>query len=180
MGITRTQLVTLKAKVKAEMKRRNGLGPASGATWTPPKAYGSLADYGGTAYDFTHAPAKDGKIYPEYGQKTINLLLKIGPHGDLAPAEDGKPIPKSFNADLLTYTDALAKEAFTGETEETIAARRAAGENVSSLKRETSSCNAACTGLCVGSCIGLCNGCSTTCTATCGTGCNGGLMVSAY
>jgi hypothetical protein len=178
MGISRSELSTLKTKLKAEMLRRNGLG-ASDRLYTPSAAFGSMAPYGGAAYDFVNTPTKDGKIHAEYGQKTVDLLLKIKQYDGLEPTAEGNPIPKGFNSDLITIVDNLAKEKFSGETAATIAKRKAAGENVLGLTPETSSCNGACSGLCVGSCIGQCNGCYNTCTATCGTGCNGGLMVSA-
>ena len=121
----------------------------------------------------------DQKIYPEYGEKTVDLLLKIGPYKDLAKSESGQPIPKAFNEELIDYVDRLAAEAFTGETEETRAARLAAGEsNVKDV--EHSSCKAQCTGLCVGCCVGMCNGCGGGCTSSCGTGCAGGLMVYSH
>lgn len=178
MGISRARLGTLKTKLKAEMLRRNGLGP-SNKLYTPTAAFGSMTAYGGSQYDFTHTLTKDGKIYSEYGKKTVDLMLQIKDYPDLAKTEEGKPIPKGFNDDLITKVDQLAKEQFTGETAATIAARQAAGETVSGLVPESSSCKAACSGLCVGSCIGMCNGCLQTCTGTCGTGCANGLMVSA-
>ena len=178
MGISRSELTSLKTKLKAEMLRRNGLG-ASNRLYTPTSAFGSLAAYGGAAYDFTNQPEKDGKIHAEYGKKTVDLLLKVKNYDGLESTEEGNPIPKGFNSDLITIVDNLSKEKFSGETAATIAARKAAGENVSGMTPETSSCNGACSGLCVGSCIGQCNGCYSTCTSTCGTGCAGGLMVSA-
>lgn len=54
MGLSRSELVTLKAKIKAEMQRRNGLGP-SNRLWTPSRAYGSVSQFAGGEYDlFTH------------------------------------------------------------------------------------------------------------------------------
>lgn len=178
MGMTRNELTTFKAKLKAEMLRRNGLG-ANNRLYTPTAAFGSMTQYGSSSYDFTHSPTKDGKIYSEYGKKTVDLLLKIKQYDDLEPTVEGNPIPKGFNSGMITIVNNLAKEAFTGETAATIAARKAAGENVASMTPESSSCNAACSGLCVGSCIGQCNGCNTSCTASCGTGCAGGVMVAA-
>ena len=176
MGISRSELVTLKSKIKAEMLRRNGLGSDS-KLWTPSTAYGSMTSYGSSDYDFTHTPTKDEKIYKEYGEKTIDLLLKIKDYPDLYATVADQLIPIAFNSELLERVDALASEAFTGETAETVAAREAAGEtDIAAV--ESSSCKGACSGLCVGSCIGMCNGCYSTCTASCGTGCAGGLMVS--
>lgn len=180
MGLTRSELATLKSKIKSEMSRRNGIGPSSGKKWTPSKAYGSMTSFAGSKYDFTHNPTKDGKIYPEYGQKTIDLLTKFKPFDYFEPVKDGDPIPREFSKNLISEVDLLSKEKFTGETAATIAARKAAGEVVTGIVPEASSCKAECSGLCVGSCISMCNGCHGTCTGTCGTGCAGGLMVSSH
>lgn len=176
MGLSRSELVTLKAKIKAEMQRRNGSGP-SNRLWTPSRAYGSVSQFAGSEYDFIHTPTKDGKIYSEYGRKTVDLLLQIHDIAGLESTVTGNPIPKTWNSSLIQETDRLSREQFNGETQTTINARRAAGESVG-ISPESSSCRAACTGLCIGSCIGMCNGCLQTCTASCGTGCTGGLTVS--
>lgn len=178
MGISRSELSLLKTKLKAEMLRRNGLG-APTRLYTPTVPFGSMTEYGSSAYDFTNSPEKGGKIHTEYGEKTVDLLLKIKNYDDLESTTEGSPIPKGFNSNLITIVDNLSKENFSGETEETISARKDAGEDVSKLTPESSSCSGACSGLCVGSCIGQCNGCYSGCTSSCGTGCAGGLMVSA-
>lgn len=55
--ITAEELITLKAKVKAEMARRNG--------------YGSLEKFAGTDYDFTVTPKSGETILAEHGKKVI-------------------------------------------------------------------------------------------------------------
>mgnify|MGYP004453836539 CR=1 FL=1 len=177
-GISRDRLLTAKAALKKELLRRNGIGPDN-RLWTPSAPFGSLTEFGSSKYDFTHTPTKDQKIYSEYGQKTVDLLLKIKDYEDLDPTVEGNPIPKGFNDGLIDKVTALSKEEFSGETEATIAARKAAGESTANLKPEASSCKTMCSGMCVGSCIGFCNGCNKTCTSNCGTGCANGLMVSA-
>lgn len=147
-----TDVKNLKAKIKAEMQRRNG--------------YGSLTSYAGTAYDFSTAPAKDVKILEEHGKKTIDLILRIEDYKDLKLAKKENPIPKAFDENLYKEIDRLATEKTTGESKNTV-------KNLfPSRTPETSSCRGDCSGLCVGSCINHCNGC-TSCTATCGTGCAG-------
>lgn len=177
MGIKRNELVTLKGRIKAEMQRRNGLGSSS-KIWTPSKPYGSMTEFADSSYDFTHTPTKGAKIYPEYGEKTVDLLLRIKKYKDLQPTSEGAPIPTGFNSGLLQRVKDLSNEEFTGETTATVEARRVAGEtDIPAV--ESSSCEGACSGLCTGSCIGMCNGCLNTCTATCGTSCAEGVMVSA-
>ena len=177
MGIKRNELVTLKRRIKAEMQRRNGLGP-SNRFWMPSQPFGSMTEFADSRYDFLHTPMRDAKIYSEYGEKTVDLLLKIRNYNDLQPTQEGVPIPTGFNSGLLQKARNLSSEGFTGETVVTAAARRAAGE-MSVPVVESSSCAGACSGLCVGSCIGMSNGCLNTCTAACGTSCAGGVMVSA-
>lgn len=162
MGLTSQQLITLKGKIKNELLRRNGLGPTSGKKWTPSSAFGSVEAYGSSVYDFNETPTKDGRITVDQGQKTVDLLLKIGNYGDLDPVDSTKPIPKSLNAELIEHVAELASHQFTGD------------------ETESQDCNAACTGLCVGSCIGMCNGCLGTCSATCGTGCASECMSDKY
>lgn len=148
-----SELKSLKAAIKAEMQRRNG--------------FGSLSTYGTSTYDFTVQPVAGGKIKPEHGQKTIDLLLKIEDYKDLKLVKENDPIPTAFNNKLIDEVKRLASEAKTGESAKTV-------KNIyPSRTAETSSCRGACTGLCVGTCIGNCNGC-TNCTSSCGTGCASG------
>lgn len=178
MGISRSDLVTLKSKIKSEMLRRNGFGSSS-KLWTPSTAFGSMSEYGGSEYDFTHSPLKGEKIHKEYGEKTVDLLLKVRDYDNLTSTKEGEAIPTGFNSDLIMEVKRLAEEQFTGETETTVAARKSAGET-SIGAVEVSSCKGACSGLCVGSCIGMCNGCYSTCTASCGSGCESGSKVDTY
>lgn len=152
-----SELISIKAALKAEMLRRNG--------------FGSLAEFGGSAYDFAVAPGIGVKTKPEHGQKTIDLLLKIEDYGNLVLVRENDPIPSDFNVGLLTEIQRLASEAKTGESAETVS------KLFPSRTAEKSSCRGACTGLCVGSCHGNCNGC-TGCTASCGTGCASGCNTS--
>lgn len=154
-----SDLAAMKAAIKNELSRRNG--------------FGSVAQYAGAQYDLSKQPSIGEKIRPEYGQKTIDLLLRICDYGDLRKVQLDDPIPKSFSPKLTNYVNTvLAKEQKTGHTRETIALLQAVGSG-SGLVPESSSCRGDCTGLCVGSCIGCCNGCSS-CAASCGTGCASG------
>ena len=111
MGLSRSELVTLKAKIKAEMQRRNGIGP-SNRLWTPSRAYGSVSQFAGGEYDFIHTPTKDDKIYSEYGRKTIDLLMQIYDIAGLESTVTGNPIPKTWNSSLIAETDRLSQEQF--------------------------------------------------------------------
>lgn len=143
--ITPSETIELKRRIKAEMARRNG--------------YGSLAEFADASYDFNVQPAYGEKTLVEHGAKTIDLLLQICDHGDLALVKENNPIPTSFDSSLLDYVNLLAAEPRTGDP------------------AEHSSCRSHCSGLCAGSCVGQCNGCQG-CTASCGSGCAGSTMVS--
>ena len=136
------QVNQLKAKIKAEMLRRRGTG--------------SLASYGTAAYDFTVTPIEGQTILTEHGQKTVDLLLKIAPHGDLTEVQQNAPIPNGFDTELLSYVDSLA-----AETDPT-------GYN----PQASSSCNTSCTGLCTTACTSTCTSCTGTCAGSC-SGCSG-------
>lgn len=114
-------------------------------------AYGSLAGYGAASYDFTTKPAAGDIIKAEHGQKTIDLLLKIAPYGDLENVWEGEPIPDSFDTGLLMHVDAMAAEDMTG----------------------TSSCSSQCTGLCTTTCTTACTSCSGSCSGSCTNTCTG-------
>ena len=149
--VTVEQVIQLKSKIQAEMRRRNGRA--------------SLEEFGNL--DFLNEPVKNELIMAEHGQKTIDLLLKIEDYGDLTLSERGILIPSDFTAELLDEVDRLSTEQATGESESTVA------NLFPDRTVEVSSCRGDCTGLCVGSCHGQCNGC-TGCTASCGTGCESG------
>ena len=100
--LTAAQVMTLKAKIKAELLRRS--------------AHGSVAAYGGEDYDFTKNPEPEGVIEAEHGQKTVDLLLQIAPHAGLVPVEAEQTIQPEFDAELLSYVDTLAAQNMTGDS----------------------------------------------------------------
>ena len=68
--ISAERFTALKAKVKAEMLRRNQSG--------------SVAEYGGAAYDYTNAPAAGRVIQKEHIEKLTGPMRAVNP--DLVPA----------------------------------------------------------------------------------------------
>ena len=76
MSMKASDLKDIKEAIKAELKRRDG--------------YGDVSSYAGTQYDITTYPKAGEKIKSEYGQKTIDLLLKITDYKDLSKAQAGK------------------------------------------------------------------------------------------
>lgn len=152
--MTVEELKKLKSVLKTELARRNGVG--------------SVAKYAESSYDITDWPVKhQTKMKPEYGEKTIDLILQIQDYKDLKLTKVNEPVPRAFGSELITLVQNLAKETATGETAKTV-------KNLyPSRTPEVSSCRGMCTGLCIGTCTNNCNGC-TSCTASCGTGCASG------
>ena len=92
--LTAEEIKSLKAKVKAEMSRRNG--------------YGSLSEFGGADYDFAAEPAAGGVIAAEHGQKTVDLLLKITDIDGLVLVMKGDVIPDQVDLSLMDHVDAVS------------------------------------------------------------------------
>lgn len=154
----------IKAKIKAELLRRNG--------------HGSVASYADVSYDFLTIPATDNWVLTEQGQKTVNLLLKIEDYGNLFRSEKSSYIPSDFTESLLTELDRLSKETKTGLSTEVSSCRGdCTGLCISSCISQcngcsgcTASCGTGCTTGCYSNCTGSCN---TNCTSGCFSQCTG-------
>ena len=130
-----SDFIALKARVKAECLRR--------------KYIGSVASYGGAAYDYAVIPAAGNVVLPEHLNKLTEPLNAIAPTG-YNTAQKGAAIPNltALNAFLT------ASESY-------------------SLTSPVTNCKSTCTGLCVGACSTTCTGC-TSCTSCTGcTSCSG-------
>ena len=134
-AILASELVSIKARVKAEMLRRNQVG--------------SLASYGGSAYDYTVTPTAGGKILPEHWNKLITPMNAMVDTG-LTTVNSGEQIPALDN--LVTLLTKAESYSVTGNT---------------------TNCKASCSGLCRGTCRSTCGtGCSNTCSSSCSNDCN--------
>lgn len=163
--LTANEVNTLKAKVKAEMLRRNG--------------YGSISEFGSANYDFSIAPSAGNAILTEHGQKTIDLLLKIKPISGLSNVQYGATIPPAFNSNLISYIDTLAKESMTSTSSS--CSGLCTGLCVSQCSSGCTGtcggtgCGSGCWSQCGGSCTASCaNDCWVQCASSCGTACGGG------
>lgn len=167
-AILASELVAIKARVKAEMLRRNQVG--------------SLTAYGGSSYDYTVTPTAGGKILPEHWNKLItpmNAMVNTG----LSTVSSGQKIPplNTINT-LLTQAEGYS---ITGSS--TNCKSSCSGLCVGTCK---STCGTGCASSCTGSCSGGCadncgdgcssscgghcsNDCSTACAKTCGENCSG-------
>ena len=149
----------LKARVKAEMLRRNQVG--------------SLTNFGSAAYDYTDAPSENGIIQIEHINKIIEPLAQIN-------ASALGVTTKNIN-DPVTHEDLGAVSAFLSVAEgygvtgsKTDCAASCSGLCVGSCN---ATCANDCTGSCSNTCTGSCTGsCSGTCSGTCSGGCSGGCL----
>ena len=150
------EMIDLKARVKAEMRRRNGNG--------------SLVAYAGTDYDYTVDPAAGGQMLTEHVNKIVvpmNAITASGMTeqavGDQAMAMDG------IDAKLTVYVAEPAQKNGTSSC-----SGACSGLCVSSCY---SSCGGSCSVGCgsCGGCSGGCTGdCKETCSNQCGSdGCSG-------
>lgn len=150
--LTAAKAKQLREKIVNEFNRRSGYGSLYGYMNS-----GDMMFYGNdnsmTNNGYTSTPRAGDPITASQGKVLIKSLLQIKDYGDLNidGLVKGQPIPKSFNADLLTYVDQLSTESFYGNV---------------------SSCRSMCTGLCKGTCISTCNGCSSSCGGVCELSCS--------
>ena len=148
--ILASDLVAIKARVKAEMLRRNQVG--------------SLTAYGGSSYDYTVTPTAGGKILPEHWNKLItpmNAMVNTG----LSTVSSGQKIPplNTINT-LLTQAEGYS---ITGNT--TNCKSSCSGLCVGTCKTV---CGGGCSGGCSGGCTDSCTDNCTGCTGDCKGGCH--------
>ena len=143
------RFTALKARVKTEMQRRNQSG--------------SVAGYGGSAYDYTVAPAAGGVVRAEHRDKLVTPMRAV--NSDLVPESAGSVIRESELANLETRVTAWSARSMTDQS----------GSDCKSGCTGTcyTGCNTGCSGCgsgCPGSCSGCGSGCPSSCTG-CGSGC---------
>jgi hypothetical protein len=131
MAMTAEQVIELKAKLKAELARRNGLG--------------SVAEFASEQYEFNEVPQAGKPITADQGKKIIDLLLQICDYKDLRCVVKGDTLPEAFDAELLDLVDKLSQEQSTGEITEESSCRGL--------------CTGLCVGSCINNCNG-CIGCT--------------------
>ena len=149
--------INLKARVKAEMNRRN--------------LTNSLVSYAGADYDYSVVPTIGDKLLSEHIEKIIvpinaiastgfsteqeGLLIKAMDTLDVQlSAHETKPL-RGSGTDCAAGCSGLCTNACTGTCQ--------------------GSCSGSCTGSCSGSCSGGCSGCSgcTNCSGSCTGSCSG-------
>ena len=159
--ISAERFTALKAKVKAEMLRRNQSG--------------SVAEYGGAAYDYTNAPAAGRVIQKEHIEKLTGPMRAVNP--DLVP-EPGGIVTEAELSNLETRIMAWAQRGIT-DTSATDCKSGCTGTCYTGCATGCSgTCSAACRNDCTGGCKTGCSGscgyaCSNDCTGECGYACQG-------
>lgn len=144
------EIIQLKARVKAELLRRNG--------------YNNISSYGGSDYDYQVQPGAGNPLRYEHISKIIEPLNAVNSdtvaqiYGDI---EQGQR-PKALD----------------GTTGDTINSFLTALEGDRKTYYGTNHCKGQCSGLCVSRCTGGCTGCSgcgDTCSYNCSNECTGTL-----
>lgn len=140
--IEANRFTSLKSRVKAECTRRAHIG--------------SVAEYGGTSYDYTVNPATGKVILKEHYTKLAIPMNAI----------NSTDTPNISDTRVVLDNDLTTMEA-----------KLTIYESRDKEDRQTTDCSASCTGLCYG-CTGCGNSCSHNCSSSCSGGCDGGCKYS--
>lgn len=163
--MTASQLVTLKASVEKEMKRR---------------CYnGSMERYAGSSYAFQTAPAAGSVIQAQQGNAVIQPLNAVNPISGLSTAATGEVIPAEFDNDNLTKVVNDLSSMTTTTTSPGCAASCSGlcHTQCSTSCSGCSGCSDTCYEMCSDSCY---EGCSGTCYDGCYSGCSSGCYSGCY
>lgn len=143
MGVIKAERFTaLKAKVKAECLRRSHSG--------------SVAGYGGAAYDYTVVPAAGKAIRQEHRDKLTGPLSAINSN-QISATSGAKTVSEAELSAMETKAAAWAARSVTDQS--------------------GSDCRSGCTGMCYTGCTTGCSGCGSGCPGSCsgcGSGCPNG------
>lgn len=150
--------ISIKAKVKTEMARRNGTG--------------SVSKYAGSSYDYTVIPTTEDEIALEHIEK-IKVPLD-------AVNSITNPIKDNVIVKELATTDAhltvLSSIAVTASQANSGCAASCTGLCTSGCKSGCSGCSGcgtSCSYDCSTTCSGTCTGCGSGCADACGDACGG-------
>ncbi len=147
--MSRIDIVTVRAEVKAECLRRDG--------------FGSLAGYANDSiYGITSAPSAGSIITAAQGRAVIDPLVAVKDFGKLRNVVQDDYIPPDFDkGTMITYVNVLKAE-------------DKGGLNTSCRSACTGICVAYCTSTCRNECLTGCGGsCASNCSTACGSGCAG-------
>ena len=166
--ILASDFIALKARVKAECKRR--------------KYNGSVKAYAGSSYDYTVKPKNGNVPLPEHFNKIIvpmNAMVKTGrsktKNGDLVRAmNDIDTALTKLERIAATAKNGGCKSSCTGLCQGTCSTGCSGCSGTC-----TGGCSSGCSGSCKGSCDWTCtkvcyDNCDSECYGECATGCSGG------
>lgn len=166
LTITADKLNEIKAKVKAEMKRRNATEHDA-----------SLNEYAGSSWDFS---SKTDVITDEHIQKIIDPLLEVNDFLYDNSFRSGKSGLEQTLYKAEKFVDSIAT---INKTDSNSGCRgNCAGLCAGSCSGGctgctnctggcSTACSKACSSDCGGGCSGCSGGCSSGCSSTCGSGC---------
>lgn len=147
-NIKAERFTALKARVKAEMQRRNQSG--------------SVAAYGAAAYDYTEAPTAGKTVRKEHRDKLLTPMRAV--NSDAVPEASGAVVTEKELANLEARMTAWEARGLTD----------ASGSDCKAGC--TGACYGGCATGCSGcsGCSGCGSGCARTCAGTCDGGCEDG------
>lgn len=154
------RFTALKAKVKAEMLRRNQSG--------------SVAAYGGSEYDYAQPPAQGGVVRSEHREKVITPMRAV--NSDLVDEAQGAAIGEEELADMETRVEVWATRTITDQSGSDCKSG-CTGTCYTGCTTGCKGCGSGCTGGCTGcgsGCPNGCSGCGTGCGTACWKGCSQG------
>lgn len=167
--ITSTDIKVLKAKVKAEMLRRDGNG--------------SLVEYGGDSYDYTVAPTSGKAILIEHANKIITPMNKVTASG-FTEIKAGNTIKSLETLDAKVTAYAAENKTSSSSSCASSCSGLCKGGSMTTSCGCSGSCGGVCSSSSDGSCTcgsacqgsteaSTCSNCKDGCTAYCGMSCYG-------
>ena len=157
-----SDFVSLKARVKTEMLRRNKSG--------------SLAAYGSSSYDFTVNPEANKNMLSDQANKIIEPMNAIAPSG-FSTVSAGSEVEAfdQLEAKLAVYEQEPMKYGAYSSCASGCSGLCSSGcWNSCSGCTGCSGCGGACSIGCGSGCAGECSGCGSGCNAGCAPTCAGG------
>lgn len=152
------RFTALKARVKAEVQRRNQSG--------------SVASYAGSAYDYTVAPGPGKTIRAEHRDKLVTPLRAV--NSDVVPASAGAAVKDSELANLETRVTAWSARSMTDRSGSDCKSG-CTGTCYTGCATGCYSCGSGCPNSCSGCGFGCdgCKGCGSSCSDDCTSSCSG-------
>ena len=166
--ILASDFINLKARIKAECKRRNLIG--------------SVSNYASSAYDYTVTPTVGYAPLPEHYNKIVTPYTAITGQvfntkasGDIIPALNAisNGLTSLENKDIRASNSGCASSC-TGLCQGTCSGNCFESCSGSCTSNCGNDCTGACKNSCGSSCEVACSGCTNSCGSSCNKGCSSG------